>query len=40
MWEKKLEKWKAADGVDLFLVILPSLQDVSADHVARVIGEK
>lgn len=40
MWETQLAKWKTSDGVDMFLVILPSLQDVPADHVARVIGEK
>ncbi len=40
IWESQLAKWKSTDGVDLFLVILPSLQDVSPDHVARVIGEK
>lgn len=39
MWETQLEKWKSSDGVEMFLVILPSLQDVPPDHVARTIGE-
>lgn len=37
-WNQQLELWKKNDGIDLYVVILPSLQGTPADHVAREIG--
>ena len=39
-WEHELNGWNRSDGVDLYLVILPSLHSTPSEHVIRQIADQ
>lgn len=39
-WESELEGWDKNDGVEIYLVILPTLHDTPVEHVTQQIAEQ
>ena len=39
-WEAKLETWKQEVGVEIHLLILPSLHDTPPEHVVRAVAQR
>ena len=39
-WEKRLELWKNEEGVEVYLVILPSLHGTPPEHVVREVAQR
>lgn len=40
VWENQLEVWSKNDGVDIYLVILPTLHNTPSEHVIRQIADQ